>query len=151
MNAVLVGSDAAGQTMYYGAGAGAGPTASSVVADVIDVLRSGESDQVPNLGFVAEAIQAIPVLDITNIESAYYLRLKVIDVPGVMARISTILSEHAISIESLIQKDTGQGEVPIVIVTNRVLERSVNDAIRELEGLKQVEGPLARIRVETFS
>lgn len=151
MNAVLVGSDAAGQTMYYGAGAGAGPTASSVVADVIDVLRSGETDQIPNLGFVAEAIQAIPVLDITNIESAYYLRLKVIDVPGVMAKISTILSEHAISIESLIQKDTGQGEVPIVIVTNRVLERSVNDAIRELEGLKQVEGPLARIRVETFS
>ena len=149
MNAVLVGSDAAGQTMYYGAGAGAGPTASSVMADVVDVLRS-VGTQVANFGFVPEAIKDLPVLDIKDIESSYYLRLQVLDKPGVMAQISTILSQHDISIESLIQKDVRKGQVPIVIITDRVIESSMNDAIQELEKLDQVDGKVARIRVETF-
>ena len=150
MNAVLVGGDAAGQTMYLGAGAGAGPTASSVVADVIDILRSETGDQIPNMGFVPEALEDMPMLPIASINSSYYLRLKVLDKPGVMARISTILSQHNISIESLIQKDVHKGEVPIVIVTDRVPEQSMNDAIGEMEALDQVDGDVMRIRVETF-
>ena len=87
-----------------------------------------------------EAIKDIPVLDIKDIESAYYLRLQVLDKPGVMARISTILSQYDISIESLIQKDVKKGQVPIVIITDRVIEQSMNDAIQELENLDQVDG-----------
>ena len=150
MNAVLVGSDAAGQTMYLGAGAGAGPTASAVVADVIDVLRSAGGHQIPNLGFVSEGLQELAVLDIADIECACYLRLEVLDIPGVMAGISTILSQHNISIEALIQKDVARGQVPIVIITNRIVEHSMNDAIVEMEALDQVNGAVIRIRVESL-
>jgi len=150
MNAILVGTDVAGQTMYYGAGAGSGPTASSVVADVIDVLRSRGGNQIANLGFVPDSLQNLPIVDIEKIKSAYYLRLRALDKPGVMARISTILSQCNISIESLIQKDVKEGEVPIVIVTDRVVERSMNEAIVELAALDQVVGAVTRIRVETF-
>ena len=127
MNAVLVGSDAAGMTMYYGAGAGAGPTASSVVGDIIDIFR--DSSAVANLGFVPEAIQSIPVVSIDNVRCCFYLRMRANDKPGVLARISTILSKHNISIESLIQKDVRQGHVPIVIVTDEVIERELNRAL----------------------
>ena len=150
MNAILVGADGAGPTMYYGAGAGSGPTASSVVADVIDVLRSRGGDQIANLGFVPDALQDLPIVDIEKIKTAYYLRLRALDKPGVMARISTILSQCNISIESLIQKDVKEGEVPIVIVTDRVVEQSMNAAIVELAALDQVVGAVTRIRVETY-
>ena len=150
MNAVLVGSDAAGQTMYYGAGAGAGPTASSVVADVIDVIRSSGSDQIANLGFVPESLVDMPMVEMSDIVLPYYLRLHVKDQPGVMAKISTILSQHNISIESLIQKDVNDGQVPIVIVTDEVVESAMNAAITELENLETVVGKIARIRVANF-
>ncbi|MBV1877284.1 MAG: homoserine dehydrogenase [Pseudomonadales bacterium] len=150
MNAVMVISDAAGETMYYGAGAGAGPTASSVVADVVDILRAAGDAQIENAGFVLGAIQDLPVTNISAIESAYYLRLNALDKPGVMAQISTILSQHNISIETLIQKDLHKGEVPIIIVTDCVLEQAINAAIEELEALHEVVGKLMRIRVATF-
>jgi homoserine dehydrogenase len=148
MNAVLVGSDAAGETMYYGAGAGAGPTASSVIADVIDVVRAGNA--IPDMGFLQDELLNSPVLAIEDVESAYYLRLSALDKPGVMAQISSILGRHNISIESLIQKDLHDGQVPVVIVTDSVIEKSMNAAIVELESLDQVEDSVTRIRVESF-
>ncbi len=147
MNAVLVGSDAAGETMYVGAGAGAGPTASSVLTDVIDIVQGNTTS---GLGYQLDQISALPMLAMDDIVSAYYLRLRVIDVPGVMARVSTILSQGNISIESLIQKDVRDGEVPIVIVTNDVQEQNLNAAIAEIEAMEQIKGKVARIRVENI-
>ncbi|MCB1692540.1 MAG: homoserine dehydrogenase [Pseudomonadales bacterium] len=148
MNAVLVGSDAAGKTMYYGAGAGAGPTASSVVGDIIDIMR--DSSAVANLGFVPEAIQPMPVIGIESVRCCYYLRLRAHDKPGVLARISTILSQHNISIESLIQKDVRQGAAPIVIITDDVTESELDRALAELGSLEEVDDAITRIRVESF-
>jgi len=149
MNAVLVNSDAAGQTLYVGAGAGAGPTASSVVADIIDVTRAAGAG-VANLGFVKDGIADQTVLDMSEIETACYLRLNVIDKAGVMATLSTILSNHDISIESLIQKDAHASEVPIVIITNVVLESAINAAIAEIEQLDVVRGSVTSIRVTSL-
>jgi len=146
MNAVLVGSDAAGQTMYYGAGAGAGPTASSVVADIIDVMRDGDS--VANLGF--DSLTDLPMVGISSIESAYYLRLRVLDKPGVLAKITTILSKYKISIESLIQKDAKRGEAPIILVSNIVLEKVMDEAIDAISNLDEVLTDIAKIRVASF-
>jgi homoserine dehydrogenase len=159
MNAVMVGSDAAGATMYYGAGAGAGPTASSVVSDLIDLARivvnsraSGESaaEQVQNLGFVPEAMQALPIVPISETVSCYYLRLKVHDDSGVLARITTILSEQGIGIDSMIQKDAKSGRALIALVTDSVVESSIDEAIVKLEAMGVVDGKIALIRVEMF-
>ena len=147
MNAVLVDSDAAGQTLYVGAGAGAGPTASSVVADVIDILRAGGA---ANLGFVKDAIQDQVILAIEDIKTACYLRINVLDKAGVMAKLGAILSDHAISIESIIQKDAHKSAVPIVIVTNSVTGAAMNAAIAEIEGLDVVNAPVVRIRVASL-
>ena len=144
MNAVLVDSDAAGETMYVGAGAGAGPTASSVLTDVIAIVQGNNTT---GLGYKLDEIQPLPMLAIDDVISAYYLRLRVMDVPGVMAKVSTILSQGNISIESLIQKDARDGEVPIVIVTNEVQERALNAAIGELEAMEHIKGNVTRIRV----
>jgi homoserine dehydrogenase len=150
MNAVLVDSDAAGQTLYYGAGAGAGPTASSVVADIIDIVRNQGSDGIPNLGFVPAAMQALPILGIHETQSCQYLRLSVLDRPGVLARISSILGQHNISIESLIQKDARKALAPIAIMTDEIPEQAIIAALAELEALDEVIGSVSRIRVESF-
>jgi homoserine dehydrogenase len=143
MNSVMVGADAAGATMYYGAGAGAGPTASAVMADIIDVARSGMS--LPNAGFAA--LQDLPVLPIEKTRSSYYLRLGVLDRAGVMAKVSTILSQHNVSIEALIQKDARVEDAQIVILTNEVEEAEMNGAIEELGSLEDVTSEITRIRV----
>ena len=150
MNAVLVDSDAAGQTLYYGAGAGAGPTASSVVADIIDIVRNQGSDGIPNLGFVPAAMQALPILGIHETQSCQYLRLSVLDRPGVLARISSILGQHNISIESLIQKDARKALAPIAIMTDEIPEQAIIAALAELEALDEVIGSVSRIRVESL-
>jgi homoserine dehydrogenase len=142
MNAVMVGSDAAGSTMYYGAGAGAGPTASSVMADIIDILRG---TKLPDLGFVSLAPAGI--LPIEKIRSSYYLRLGVVDQAGVMANVSTILSRRKISIEALIQKDARRGDAQIVILTNEVLESQIVSAISEIESNEAVTSKVSMIRV----
>ena len=142
MNAVMVGSDAAGSTMYYGAGAGAGPTASSVMADIIDILRG---TKLPDLGFVSLAPAG--VLPIEKIRSSYYLRLGVVDQAGVMANVSTILSRRKISIEALIQKDARRGDAQIVILTNEVLESQIVSAISEIESNEAVTSKVSMIRV----
>ncbi|MDA9064082.1 homoserine dehydrogenase [Pseudomonadales bacterium] len=151
MNAVLVDSDAAGQTLYYGAGAGAGPTGSSVVADIIDIARNfPDGQRIPNLGFEPEALLDLPILSINETQSCHYLRLQVLDRPGVLARISTIMAQHNISIESLIQKDVRKTTAPIAIITDEVLEVAIIAAITDLEALDEIVGSVSRIRVESF-
>ena len=145
MNAVMVGSDAAGSTMYYGAGAGAGPTASSVMADIIDIVRGGK---LPDLGFVSLAPTGI--LAIEKIRCSYYLRLGVVDQAGVMANVSTILSRHRVSIEALIQKDARRGDAQIVILTDEVLESEMVDAISEIESNEVVTSKVSMIRVSNL-
>jgi homoserine dehydrogenase len=155
MNAVLVHGDAVGPTLYYGAGAGAEPTASAVVADLVDVVRAMTSDpenRVPHLAFQANAIVDIPVLSADNIKTAYYLRLTAEDKPGVLADVTRILAAHQISIEALIQKEPQRGEssVPIIMLTQLTLEKEMNAAIAEIEALNTVSGKVARIRLETL-
>jgi homoserine dehydrogenase len=155
MNAVLVKGDAVGPTLYYGAGAGAEPTASSVVADVIDVVRALTSDpenRVPHLAFQADAIADIPVLSADMFQTAYYLRLNAEDKPGVLAEVTRILADHQISIEAISQKVPQDNEksVPIIILTQVTLEKEMNAAIAEIEALKTVSGKVNRIRLETL-
>ena len=155
MNAVLVKGDAVGATLYYGAGAGAEPTASAVVADVIDVVRALTSDpenRVPHLAFQADAIVDIPVLSSESFKTSYYLRLNAEDKPGVLADVTRILADHNISIEAIIQKEPLRDEtnIPIILLTQITLEKEMNAAITEIEALKTVTGTVNRIRLETF-
>ena len=155
MNAVLVKGDAVGPTLYYGAGAGAEPTASSVVADVIDVVRALTSDpenRVPHLAFQADALADITVLPADMFQTAYYLRLNAEDKPGVLAEVTRILAEHQISIEAISQKVPLNNEtsVPIIILTQVTLEKEMNAAIAEIEALQTVTGKVNRIRLETL-
>lgn len=156
MNAVMVNGDAVGSTLYYGAGAGAEPTASAVVADIIDVVRAMDSTpecRVPHLAFSADSLSDLPILPVGDVVTAYYLRLHAQDRPGVLARVATILSDRGINIESIMQKDVEEqdGLVPIIILTHRVREQSMNDAIAAMEALDEVAGPLMRIRVEQLA
>lgn len=153
MNAVLVMGDAVGPTLYYGAGAGAEPTASAVVADVVDVVRALTTDpenRVPHLAFQPNELSDMPILGMDEVETAYYLRLQVADKSGVMATIAGILAESDISIEAIKQKEpTEEGaSVSLVLLTHRVLERQMNQAIEQIESLESVEGEVTRIRVE---
>jgi homoserine dehydrogenase len=155
MNAVLVQGDAVGPTLYYGAGAGAEPTASAVVADVIDVVRALTSDpenRVPHLAFQANAMADIPVLPMEQVVTAYYLRLTAEDKPGVLADITRILAAHQISIEAMIQKEpiAGESSVPVIMLTQKTLEKEMNAAISEIEKLQAVTSQVTRIRVETL-
>ena len=155
MNAVLVKGDAVGATLYYGAGAGAEPTASAVVADVIDVVRALTSDpenRVPHLAFQADSLADIPVLTSDSIKTSYYLRLNAEDKPGVLADVTRILADHHISIEAIIQKEPLRDEtaIPIILLTQITLEKEMNAAITEIEALKTVTGKVNRIRMETL-
>jgi len=153
MNAVLVKGDAVGPTLYYGAGAGSEPTASAVVADVVEVVRALTSDpenRVPHLAFQPEELVDLPILPIEEVESAFYLRIRAADKPGVVAKIAGILADSGISIEAIQQKEPGEEEntVPLVMLTQRVLEKQLNQAIAAIEGLESVSGQVMRIRVE---
>ncbi len=153
MNAVLVKGDAVGPTLYYGAGAGAEPTASAVVADLVDVTRVLTADpenRVPHLAFQPSELSDLPILPMEEVETAYYLRMSVADQPGVLARITGILGDAGISIEAVKQKEPAEGEtqVPLVMLTHRVQERRMNEAIARIEDLQAVTGAVTRIRVE---
>ncbi|HUL12498.1 MAG TPA: homoserine dehydrogenase, partial [Methylococcaceae bacterium] len=155
MNAIVVKGDAVGPTLYYGAGAGAEPTASSVVADIVDVVRTLTSDpenRVPHLAFQPEAISDIPILPIAAVETAYYLRLSAEDKPGVLADVTRILANHSISIEAIIQKEplAGESYLPIILLTHKVLERELDAAIAQIEALATINRPVKRIRLETL-
>ena len=154
-NAVLVHGDAVGPTLYYGAGAGADPTASAVVADIVDVVRTLTSDpgnRVPHLAFQSDALQDMPVCDMGDVETAYYLRLTAADKPGVLADITRILADRGISIEAVIQKEPlpEKTDLPVIMLTHRVVEKEMNSAIRAIEDLETVAGPVHRIRMETL-
>ncbi|MBK1701517.1 homoserine dehydrogenase, partial [Thiococcus pfennigii] len=156
MNAVLVKGDAVGPTLYYGAGAGALPTASAVVADIVDVVRTLTSDphnRVPHLAFQPKALADIPVLPMSEVETAYYLRVSALDKPGVMARVAGILGDRGISIEAIKQKEPGEGDthVPLIMLTHRVREGRMDEAIAEIEALEAIKGDVVRIRMETLA
>lgn len=156
MNAVLVKGDAVGPTIYYGAGAGAEPTASAVVADLVDVTRALTSDpenRVPHLAFQPNALNDGGVLPVADIETAYYLRLNAVDKPGVLADITRILGEREISIEAFLQKEQEPDttHVPIILLTQKVREGNMNAAIQAIEKLPVVSGRIMRIRVETLA
>ncbi len=153
MNAVLVQGDAVGPTLYYGAGAGSLPTASAVVADVIDVTRTLTTDpenRVPHLPFQPGELSDLPVVSMDDVTTAYYLRMTAEDKPGVMAAVAGILADAGISIEAMQQKEPhpGETEVPLVMLTNRVHERQMNAAIGRIEALDVIRPGITRIRVE---
>lgn len=153
MNAVLVKGDAVGPTLYYGAGAGSEPTASAVLADVVDVVRALTTDsenRVPHLAFQPGELVDLPILPIEEVESAYYLRMQVEDKPGVVARIATILADSQISIEAIHQKEPAESDstVPLVMITQSVVEKRLNEAVAAIEQLETVSGQIMRIRIE---
>ncbi|WP_339339482.1 homoserine dehydrogenase [uncultured Oceanicoccus sp.] len=155
MNAVLVQGDAVGPTLYYGAGAGAEPTASAVVADIIDVARTLNVEpkhRVPYLAFQPNALNDRPIVDINDIETAYYLRMSAQDKPGVLSNVAQILSNAGISVEAITQKEAADGElqVPLIILTSRSVENQLVSAISEIEALDTIEGEVTRIRVESL-
>jgi homoserine dehydrogenase len=156
MNAILVKGDAVGQTMYYGAGAGAEPTASAVVADLVDVARTMTADpehRVPHLAFQPDRLSSTPILPISEVETSYYLRMRVYDKPGVLADITRILADSAISIDAMVQKEPHEGEdqVNIIMLTHQTVEKNVDAAIAKIEGLPVVAGKVTRIRLEQFN
>lgn len=153
MNAVLVKGDAVGHTLYYGRGAGAEPTASAVVADLVDVTRMHTADpehRVPHLSFQSDRLVELPILPIGDVETSFYLRMQVLDRPGVLADITRILADHSISIEAMIQKEPaeGQDKTSIILLTHQVLERNVLAAIDRIEQLATVDGNVTKIRKE---
>jgi homoserine dehydrogenase len=153
MNAVLVKGDAVGPTLYYGAGAGAEPTASSVVADLVDVTRMETADphqRVPHLAFQPDQLSDLPILPMSEVRSAYYLRMRAQDKPGVLADVTRILAELGISIDAMVQKEPAEGETQadIIILTHVTVEKNVDQAIARIEALPAISGKVARIRVE---
>ena len=153
MNAILVKGDAVGQTMFYGAGAGAEPTASAVVADLIDVARTMTVDpehRVPHLAFQPDQLSDVAILPMGEVETSYYLRLRVVDKPGVLADITRILADLSISIDAMVQKEPHEGEdqTDIIMLTHRTIEKHVNAAISKIEALPVVAGKVTRIRLE---
>src|SRR5690606_6997806 len=150
MNAVWVKGDAVGHTMYYGKGAGAEPTASAVIADLVDVARMITSDpenRVPHLAFQAESLSDLPILPIDETETAYYLRLRVSDRAGVLADITRILADGKISIDAVLQREPGEGEAhtDLILLTHRTIERQVDAAIARIEALPTVLSKTVRI------
>ncbi len=156
MNAVLVKGDAVGNTLYYGAGAGAEPTGSAVVADIIDAVRSIDAQancKVPSLGFQTEAIKPQPIKTVEQYESAYYLRVEVNDVAGVMSKLSAVFAEFDVSIEGITQKEPQAGEdsVSVIFITQRTVESRIDNVIEKLSRMSDVKNGIVKIRVEHFT
>ena len=152
-NAIVVSSDAAGPTLYYGAGAGSLATASSVVSDIIDISRKiifKSNASVPLLGYQVDDLKKQNILDIKEVESRYYLRIRVTNRPGVLAEITKIFGSKSISIESILQKEDLINDkfVPIVLVTHSVIEKNIFDALIDIEKLDVVKGKIVKIRIE---
>jgi homoserine dehydrogenase len=153
MNAVLVQGDAVGSTLYYGKGAGAEPTASAVIADLVDVTRMHTADpehRVPHLAFQPDQLSDLPILPMDEVTTSYYLRLRVQDQPGVLADITRILADELISIDAVIQKEPGEGEeqTDLILLTHQTREKRINAAIARMEALPVVAGKVTRLRLE---
>lgn len=156
MNAVVVHGDAVGSTLYYGKGAGSEPTASAVVADLVDVTRLHTADpdhRVPHLAFQPDALDNVPVLPIEDVVTSFYLRLRVADQTGVLARITGILAEHDISIDAVLQREAGDDEnqTDLIILTHETREGRMNEAIAKMQALPTVLEPIVRIRKEELN
>ncbi|UJP04686.1 MAG: homoserine dehydrogenase [Nitrosomonas sp.] len=156
MNAIVVKGDAVGATLYYGAGAGAEPTASSVIADLVDVTRLHTADpmhRVPPLSFQPDLLSDTPVIPMEDVETSYYLRMQVIDKPGVMAEITRIVAEQKISISALLQKEAGDesDQVSVIMLTHLTVEKNINAAIARIETLPVVTGKVFRLRIEELN
>ncbi|MES2887369.1 MAG: homoserine dehydrogenase [Pseudomonadota bacterium] len=156
MNAVVVQADAVGATLYYGKGAGAEPTASAVIADLVDVTRLHTADpdhRVPHLAFQPDSLAATPILPIDEVVTAFYLRLQVADQAGVLARITGILAEHSISIDALLQRESAEGEAhtDVIILTHDTVEGQMNQAMAQMQALSTVLAPIVRIRKEELN
>ncbi len=153
MNAVVVQGDAVGPTLYYGKGAGSEPTASAVIADLVDVTRLLTADpdhRVPHLAFQPDALQDTPILPIDQVVTSFYLRLQVADQAGVLARVTGILAERNISIDALLQRESAEGEAQtdVIILTHDTVEGEMNQALAQLQALPTVLAPIVRIRKE---
>ncbi|MFN4148203.1 MAG: homoserine dehydrogenase [Rhodocyclaceae bacterium] len=156
MNAVLVYGDAVGATLYYGKGAGAEPTASAVIADLVDVTRMATADpenRVPHLAFQPDAVTDLPILPMAEVESGYYLRMRVEDKPGVLADITRILADQQISIDAMVQREPAEGEqqTDIILLTHVVREKQIDAAMARIEALPVVSGKIVRLRLEALS
>ncbi len=153
MNAILVQGDAVGATLYYGAGAGAEPTASAVVADLVDVTRMHTADpehRVPHLAFQPDQLSDLAILPMEEVVTSYYLRMRVVDKPGVLADIARILADRGVSIDAMVQREPSEGEeqVDIIMLTHQTREKEVNAAIAAIEKLPVVSSKVTRIRLE---
>jgi homoserine dehydrogenase len=156
MNAVLVQGDAVGSSLFYGKGAGAEPTASSVIADLVDITRMHTADpenRVPHLAFQPDAVSDLPILPMADVECGYYLRMRVEDKPGVLADITRILADQQISIDAMIQREPAEGEqqTDIIILTHIAREAQVDAAIAKIEALPVVSGKIIRLRLEELN
>ena len=156
MNAVLVWGDAVGATLYYGKGAGAEPTASAVIADLVDVTRLHTADKrhrVPHLAFQPDQLSDLPILPMEEVETACYLRMRALDKPGVLADVTRILADLSISIDAMIQKEPAEGEdqADVVLLTHIAREKDINAAIRRIEALTAIRGKVVRIRMEALN
>ncbi|MER0171792.1 MAG: homoserine dehydrogenase [Nitrosomonas sp.] len=156
MNAIVVKGDAVGATLYYGAGAGAEPTASSVIADLVDVTRLHTADpmyRVPPLSFQPDLLSDTPVIPMEEVETSYYLRIQVIDKPGVMAEITRIVADNHISISALLQKEASDesDQVSVIMLTHLTVEKNINAAIARIEALPVVSGKVFRLRIEELN
>lgn len=156
MNAVLVQGDAVGATLYYGKGAGSEPTASSVIADVVDITRLATADpehRVPYLAFQPNALSDLTVLPISEVFTSYYMRMRVEDKPGVLADVTKILASFSISIDAMLQKEPGEGEsrTDIIMLTHQTQEKNIDAAIAQIEALASVTGSVTKLRLEELS
>ena len=145
-------ADAVGPTLYYGAGAGSLPTASAVIADLVDVVRALTTDpknRVPHLAFQPHALADTKVLDMEEVETAYYLRMQAVDRPGVLAGVTKILGDLDISIEAILQKQPLENttHIPVIFLTQRIQEKNMNEALSRIEQLEYIEGKIVRIRL----
>jgi homoserine dehydrogenase len=152
-NAILVEGNAVGPTLYYGAGAGAAPTASAVVADLVDLARDlgvGQTCRVPPLGFARSTLRDLPIVPMERVVTPWYLRMEVEDKPGVLSKVASVFSEQGISIEALIQKAPAEGQtrVQLIVITNKAVQGSVDKAVADIEALDTIAGRVTRIRVE---
>ncbi|MBJ7310948.1 homoserine dehydrogenase [Rugamonas sp. CCM 8940] len=156
MNAVLVQGDAIGATMYYGKGAGAEPTASAVIADLVDITRLATADpehRVPHLAFQPNEMTDIEILPMSEVTTSYYLRMHVADRPGVLADLTRILADATISIDAMLQKEPAENEThtDIIMLTHQTQEKNVEAAIKKMEALPSVVGSVTKIRLENLS
>ena len=160
MNGIMVKSDAAGITMYYGAGAGAEQTGSAVIADLVDVTRLHTADaaqRVPHLAFQPDAMSDLPILPMSQVVTSYYLRLRVADQAGVLAKVTGILAEADISIDAVLQREAdevggeGSTQTDLIILTHDCVESRMNAALAEMQALNTVLAPITRIRKEELA